>query len=322
MDFADAVGKGRFIIMYFKKLNIGIGTIFILFCLNSIAVSQNKDFPRDLKPVMWESVNIGERDLFWGPGGQKFFPILEKSEYIGRQTGGNNLKHRIKDGAGREWVVKIADESQPETAAVRLLWGIGYKTEINYLIPKLEIAKVGNYTNVRFEARPDHIKRGDRWSWTDNPFLGTNEFEGLKIMMVIFNNWDLKDENNVVLKDGDEHHYVISDLGASFGRLAKESFSRSGRSVNKPEHYSESNFIKQIKDGHIEFDYRGIAENLVKRVKIEHGRWLADLLLQLTDKQIEDAFRAAKYDNEDISLLTQTFKARIRELDEATKGVE
>jgi hypothetical protein len=213
----------------------------------------------------------------------------------------------------------MADESQPEAAAVRLLWGIGYKTEINYLVPKLEIAKVGTYKNVRFEARPEHIKRLERWSWNDNPFAGTNEFEGLKIMMAMFNNWDLKDENNIILQEGDRHYYVISDLGASFGRLAETSASRSGRSVNKPEHYAQSNFIKQVRNGIIEFDYRGSADYLVKGIKVEHGRWLADLLLQLSDKQIEDAFRAANYESEDVSLLAQAFKARINELDRATK---
>ena len=294
-----------------------------LICLSVISgFSQKDEIPTDLKKIMWERVNISERDLYWGPGGQQMQPVLKESKYIGRQTGGNNLKHRIKDGTGREWVVKIADESMPETAAVRLLWGIGYKTEVNYLVPKLEIAKIGKYKNARFEARPENIKRRDRWSWIDNPFMDTNEFEGLKIMMAMFNNWDLKDENNIILQDGEELHYVISDLGASFGRLAKESNSRSGRSVNKPEHYYQSNFIKKVNGGFIEFDYRGKADFLVKQIKVEHGRWLADLLLQLSDKQIEDAFRAANYEPEDISLLAQAFKSRIGELDQATKSSE
>lgn len=309
--------------MFFKKRMGRLAVILALIGLTCIfSFPQKSEALPDLKKVMWEPVNISERDLYWGPGGQQMQPVLAESKYIGRQTGGNNLKHRIKDGAGREWVAKIADESQPETAAVRLLWGIGYKTEINYLVPKLEITKIGNYRNARFEARPDHIKRLDRWSWNDNPFAGTNEFEGLKIMMAMFNNWDLKDENNVILQDGDALYYVISDLGASFGKLAKNSSSRSGRSVNKPEHYAGSTFIKQVQGGIIEFDYRGKAEYLVKGIKLEHGRWLADLLLQLSDKQIEDAFRAANYKDEDIKLLAHAFKARINELDAATKPAE
>lgn len=279
---------------------------------------KKKDEAANLKPVMWEQVNISERDLYLGPGGQKMQPVLEKSQFLGRQPSGNNLKYRIKDGAGREWVVKIADESQPEAAAVRLLWGIGYKTEINYLVPKISIAQVGNYKNARFEARPDKVKRLDRWSWTNNPFTGTNELEGLKIMMAMFNNWDLKDENTVILHDGDEHHYVVSDLGAAFGKLADVSGERSGRSVNKPNDFAQSKFIEQVRDGIIEFDYRGTQYQLMKGIKVEHGRWLADLLIQLSDRQIEDAFRAANYKPDDVKLLAQAFKARISDLETAT----
>jgi len=308
--------------MTLNKNFIKFGLISFLTFLTAIPVfSQNPENTPGAQRAMWEQVNIGERDLYYGPGGREMQPVLANSKYLERQTGGNNLKHRIQDGAGRVWVAKIADESQPETAAVRLLWGIGYRTEINYLVPKLEIKTLGNYKNVRMEARPENIKRLDRWSWTDNPFVGTNEFEGLKILMVMLNNWDLKDENNVILKDGSQHYYVISDLGASFGKLSDKSEGRSGRSVNKPGDYAESKFIKQAQGGVLEFDYRGKAENLVKTVKVEHGRWLADLLLQLSDKQIEDAFRAANYKPEDVKLLTRAFKARINELDEATKPV-
>jgi hypothetical protein len=129
----------------------------------------------------------------------------------------------------------------------------------------------------------------------------------------------LKDENTVILHDGDQLHYIVSDLGSSFGRLANTSTSRSGRSVNKPEHYAQSNFIKQVNNGLIEFDYRGKADYLVKGIKIEHGRWLADLLMQLSDKQIEDAFRAANYEAKDVKVLAQAFKARVNALDAATK---
>jgi hypothetical protein len=300
---------------------IKISTVSLIIGLMAISgFSQNQKTLPAGKPVLWEPVNISERDLYWGPGGQEMQPVLAKAQYIGRQSGGNNLKYRLKDGTGREWVVKIADESQPEVAAVRLLWGIGYKTEIDYIVPRLEIAKIGNYRNARFEARPEHIKRSGRWSWNDNPFIGTNEFEGLKIMMAMINNWDLKDENTVILREGDKLYYVISDLGSSFGKLARTSDSRAGRSVNKPKDYAESNFIKQAGNGIIEFDYRGKADYLVKEIKAEHGRWLADLLLQLSDKQIEDAFRAANYKDEDIKLLAQAFKARINELDAATKS--
>ena len=289
----------------------------------AVSTSVVSSFAQDKKSsgdaVIWQSVEIPTRDLFLGPGGSQMAPDLKGATLIDRQVGGNNLKYRIRDKEGNEWIAKMADESQPETAAVRLLWGIGYETEINYLVPRLDLAKVGRYHNVRLEARPKGTKR-DRWMWTDNPFVGTKELDGLKIMMAMFNNWDLKDENNAVLISNDGQHYVISDLGSSFGKLANASQSRSGRSVNDPENYAKSVFIKDTSDGMVHFAYTGMADHLIKGIKVENARWLADLLLQLSDKQINDAFRAANYKPEDAATLTTAFKARIEALDRATRG--
>lgn len=306
--------------MTFKKICKTFAILSILTVLAALPVfSQKQDAKTEARRVMWEQVNIGERDLYYGPGGKEMVPVLERSQYLGRQPGGTNPKYRLKDGAGREWVIKVADESQPETAAVRLLWGIGYKTEINYLVPSIDILNIGKYKNVRFEARPDKVKRLDRWSWASNPFSGTKELEGLKIMMAMFNNWDVKDENTIVLQTGNEHHFVVADLGATFGKLPDADGSRSGRTVNKPEDYSQSKLIKQVRDGMVEVHYPARPTTILKSFKVEDGRWLADLLLQLSDKQIEDAFRAANYKPEDIKLLAQAFKTRIKELDEATR---
>jgi hypothetical protein len=292
--------------------------VILTIVLSAFSASAQNAAP-DAKRVMWEQVNINERNLYLGPGGTEMQPDLKKSQFLGKQGGGTQIKYRVKDASGREWVVKIGREAQPETAATRLLWAIGYPTEINYLIQKINIQEIGNYKNARFEARPDKIKRLEKWSWTDNPFVGTNEFEGLKIMMAIFNNWDIKDENTAVLTDGSSHYYIISDLGATFGKLPEVSGGKTGRTVNKPEDYADARFIREVRDGMIKLDYRGKADTIIKDVKVEHGRWLADLLMQLSDKQIEDAFRAANYDDKEVKLLAQAFKARILELDAATR---
>ena len=281
------------------------------------AIAQDKKLKGNT--VIWESVDVPTRDLFLGPGGSQMAPDLKGAVLVDRQPGGNSLKFKIRDKEGNEWIAKMADESQPETAAVRLLWGVGYKTEINYLVPRLDLAKVGRFHNVRLEARPKGMKR-DQWMWTDNPFVGTKELDGLKIMMAMFNNWDLKDDNNAILISDDGQYYVISDLGASFGRLANAPQSRSGRSVNDPEDYAKSVFIKDTTDGMVRFAYNGMADHLIKGIPVEHARWLADLLVQLSDKQINDAFRAANYKPEAATILTNAFKARINALDQATRG--
>src|SRR5215218_4748417 len=293
-------------------LKFTISMLLLILLTSAIDAQQQNVGTAPLENVfLWEQVDVASRDLYSGPGAE-LRPELKGVKYLGRQSGGNNIKHRIKDGNGVEWVVKAADESQPEIVATRLLWAIGYKTEIDHLAEKFNIEKIGSYRNVRLEARPDNIKRLDRWSWTNNPFLKTREFDGLKVMMALINNWDIKDENTVVLKDGDKHFYVVSDHGSSFGKLADRSDSRSGRSVNKPEHYANSPFIKGVNNGFIEFHYHGAAEDLISRIPVENARWLADMLVQLSDKQIEDAFRAANYKPKEIQMYAAAVKARIK----------
>ena len=299
-------GKGLFLLCF-----------FVFACSINILGQAEPRVSKPVSGIMWEQVDIPSRDLFLGPGGTEMVPDLKGAILVGRQPGGNNLKFRIRDREGNEWVAKIADESQPEIAAVRLLWGIGYRTEIDYLIPRIELDRP--YKNVRLEARLKKVKR-DRWTWADNPFIGTRELDGLKIMMAMFNNWDLKDDNNAVLITDKGTYYIISDLGSSFGRLATAPQSRSGRSVNDPEGYARSVFIKGAADGRVHFAYNGMADHLLKGISVENARWLADLLLQLTDRQIHDAFRAANYKPEEIGLYAAAFKARIKALDEATRA--
>ncbi|HVF46930.1 MAG TPA: hypothetical protein VNA17_05125 [Pyrinomonadaceae bacterium] len=275
-------------------------------------------------PVLWEAVSIREADLKAGPGGEHMLPDISTVTFVEEQKGGHSKKYKIKDAAGKTWVAKIGDEAQSETAAVRLLSAIGYKTDINYLVPTLTIPGKGTFTNVRLEARPDDVKRGKTWSWKKNPFKGTREFQGLKIMMAFLNNWDMKEANNVILQRADKVEYAISDLGVSFGKTGNKGlpiFWRIGRSRNVPEEYAEAEFIKNIKDGKINFNFNGKNDGSLADIKHEDGRWLADLLIQLSDQQIEDAFRAANYTDAEVAVLAGSVKNRIRALDLATQHV-
>ena len=67
---------------------------------------------------------------------------------------------------------------------------------------------------ARFER--DTPTAGTTWSWYDNPFIGTREFNGLRVMMALVNNWDLKEVNNGRSANGNQ--YGITDLGATLGR--------------------------------------------------------------------------------------------------------
>lgn len=274
-------------------------------------------------PVMWrEPEDIASRDLFLGSGGAAFKPDLSRVTLIEKVEGGFSEKYRVRDAAGREWVAKVSREAQSETAAVRLLWAVGYVTELVYLAPRVNIPGAGKdaFENVRFEARPKGIKRHDPWTWEKNPFAGKRELQGLKVMMLLFNNWDIKDDNNAILhirsdQNGQsELHYIVSDLGATFGKIGSGPLWQLKRSRNNPKDYADSKFVDHVYKDHVFFHYGGKKQDIFEDISVNDVKWIVAQLSRLSDQQIGDAFRAANYDQEEISVFTNAVRARINEL--------
>ena len=269
------------------------------------------------KPVMWrEPTDIESRNLLLGAGGEEMKPDISRLTFIEQKKGGFSTKYRVRDAKGNEWIAKIGKESQTDTAANRLLWALGYETEIAYLVPKAKIEGKGEYENVRLEARPATVKRGGNWMWENNPFMNAPEFRGLKILMVMLNNWDMKDDNNEILAmRGDtsgegELRYIISDLGATFGKTG----GFLSRSRNKPSDYVKAEFIKTVNGDVIDFSYSGKNQKLFENITVADARWLSNLLKRLSDDQIKDAFRAANYSAEEVDILAGEVRERINAL--------
>jgi hypothetical protein len=301
--------------------------------------SKAKDAPPRGTPVLWRAPDdIAARDLFWGPGGEASRPDLSSVTFVKQETGGYSTKFRVRDGAGRVWVAKLGKEAQSETAAVRLVWAVGYETEINYLAPCVQIKGVpgvpkevercanNGFANVRFEARPEGVKRLDEWKWDDNPFSGTKELRGLIILMALVNNWDIKDTNNKVLHargEGagrEELRYIVSDLGATFGRVKTDLpvVWRIRRNRNDPEDYRKDPFLEEVKGDRLFLFYKGKRQDLFDDLRVGEARWLAGLLSKLSARQIADAFRAANYTPAEVQTLTTAVQERVGELARAT----
>jgi len=308
------------------------------FWLSGSVLLAQKDKDKDKKDteeivsaeaVLWrEPSDISSRDLFLGPGGEAMKPDLSKVTFVKEDAKGYSVKWNVRDGSGRKWVIKLGNEARTETAAVRLVWAVGYVTEINYLAPcvhiqgapkprkKVDRCENDGFADVRFEARPDGVKRLDSWAWKGNGFTGKKELNGLVVLMALLNNWDLKDSNNKVLQvigtDGrTERQYVISDLGATFGKTGGPI----SHSRNEPEKYVKTRFVKGVEDGsRVRFAFNGKQGELLDHVTVADAKWIGSLLAQLSDQQIEDAFRAANFTPEEIQILTPAVKARINQL--------
>ncbi len=134
------------------------------------------------------------------------------------------------------------------------------------------------------------------WSWQDNPFVGTQPYKGLLVILLVFNSVDLKTSNNTVYEVRRDHRvekwYVVRDLGSALG---EGSGLRPKR--NNPDLFERQRFITGVDDGFVKFDYHGKQPELIhRRITTVEVKWASDLLAGLSDRQWDDAFRAGGYD--------------------------
>ncbi|HSE39058.1 MAG TPA: hypothetical protein VLG74_17275, partial [Blastocatellia bacterium] len=191
--------------------------------------SRPVEYPQDdarVVPVMWrEPLDLESRDLFYGIGGKEGQPNpSDKFRFLAKVTSGHSEKIEVEDTRDRRWTVKFGEEPRPETVATRIVWAVGYHTDQDYFLERAEIEGRGVVRNVRFERDNDGFKKVDRWDWNNNPFVGTRELDGLKVLMALVNNFDLKTDNNKIVRPSRKkfsepvfHIYYVNDLGATLG---------------------------------------------------------------------------------------------------------
>jgi hypothetical protein len=296
--------------------------------------------------VLWQDpAEIRSRDLFYGPGGKDRQP-QEPLTFLKEDLHGTNAKFDVRDAAGNKWRVKLGVEARPETAASRLLWAVGFVANDNYYVREVKVLEMPKHLHrgqkllgsdgtitARLQRPPEGKKIGT-WEWRHNPFYGTREFNGLRVMMALLSNWDLKTDNNAIYggkHESDPSLYEVSDVGASFGRMG-ESYT-SNMSKDNLRAYQRSKFITKVSANRVSFNFpthlpylyifnlpffvsqsrqHWIGQNIPRA----DAKWIGGLLAQLSHQQICDAFRAAGYPPEQVQAYASTVETRIRQLSE------
>jgi hypothetical protein len=269
---------------------------------------------------MWvEPTDLASRDLFYGPWGSEFAPDpKDVYDLVELKHSGVNLGMTVKDSKGREWSVKqpypgnLDSEAPVEVVVSRLLSAVGYRQPPVYYLPAFTLKDdFGRKVTVggRFRPKLDELKEVDAWDWASNPFVGSKEYQGLIVALMMFNSTDLKNSNNSLYerRDGDyvEQWYVARDVGSALGDTQ-----RMAPRKNHIESFERMPFILGVSNGYVDFAYNGWYKNLVEqRIKPEEVAWISNLLGQLSDKQMQDAFRAAYFEPEEAN----RFIAKLRE---------
>ncbi len=315
---------------------------------DAIAKDNDRPLPKALvrNPILWEQRDdIGSLDLLYGQGGQKHLPAPPFT-FLQESMHGTNPKFDARDANDHKWRVKLGEEARPEVASSRLLWAVGYFVEDDYVLAKATVSGLNmkrgknvidgeQITDARFARKAKGEKKIGTWAWKQNPFFGTKEFNGLRVMMAVLNNWDLKDDNNSVFSDSenDRQIFLVSDIGATF---ATNNITNSRKKdKGNVEKFKESKFIAKLTDTEVSFGTPAAPTGLLlmsggtiapdymrrrgfdwigKDIPRADARWIGSLLGQLTHQQIMDAFRAGNFPPEQVDLYATVVEDRIQEL--------
>lgn len=281
----------------------------------------------NLPEVIWRDPgDVASLNLLYGAGGKEHAPDANgKFTFVKEDKQGTSPKFDVTDEQGIEWKVKLGQEPQSETAATRLLWAAGYFVDEDYYLeefkvtgmPKLHrgsnfVSADGTVHRARLERKLKEVKKVGNWGWFDNPFVNKQELNGLRLMMSFLNNWDLKDINNSIYEVNGERRYLISDPGTAFGNTGGVM----SRSKSKPKDYANSKFVEKAEPGFVDFVQNGKMKEVTKHIPRADVKWLAQRLLQLSEEQIRDCFRAGGYTPEEVTVYTKAVQERIAQLAE------
>jgi hypothetical protein len=326
------------------------GTAFVIACLHIVwravgAYKINRAGPRPLaggRHVLWRDPgSVEQLDLRNGPGGPDGSPV-PPFEFLEEHRVGSQPCVSVVDANSRRWRVKWGPEVHSENIAVRVAWAAGYFAEVTYFIRsgRIEGARElqrtrecinedGTFADARFELDDPAVKKmfeEHSWAWDDNPFVGTAQLNGLKIIVMLLSNWDTKDRRDVARGSNTaifehrigrwrrEERYLITDWGGSMGRWGGNIVTRgrwdpAGFEAQTPE------FVARVDGGLVYFGYVGQrTADVAHNISPADVRWLHGYLGRITDAQLRDALQSSGATDEEADRFTRALRDRIAQL--------
>jgi hypothetical protein len=287
--------------------------------------------------------SVGALDPVNGPGPADGAP-QPPFQFLEEHTTGSQPTVSVRDACGRVWRVKWGQEVRCETFAVRFAWSCGYFAEETHFVAAGTIEgattlgraracideRDGTFREARFELDDPAVTKmfeEHSWAWDDNPFLGTRELNGLKLVVMLLSNWDTKDRRDVArgsntaifehrLADGRrEARYLLTDWGGSMGRWGTNAATR-GRWDAAGFAEQTSGFVTGVtEDGCVMFGYAGQrTADVAHGIPLEHVRWFSRFLEPLTTDYLARALRASGASADDTPRFAAALRDRIDQL--------
>lgn len=283
-------------------------------------------------------------DLRFGPGGEAGVPappfVFDEELHAGSQP-----CVAVHDARGRRWRVKWGQEAKPESFAVRLAWACGYFAEVTHYVahgriegcPPLQrardaVGEDGTFADGRFELEDRGVRMlfdEHSWAWNDNPFIGTRQLAGLKILVMLLSNWDTKDRRDVsrgsntaifehkVSRWGREARYLITDWGGAMGKWGTTVVSR-GRWDLEGFTAQTATFVTGVADGWVSFGYQGQRTvEITRHITLDDARWFYGYARQIPDTAVHEALLACGASAAEAAGFAAAIRERIEQLGRA-----
>ena len=281
---------------------------------------------------VWEPTDTPSKDLAAGPDRKDGFKPGDTvvCEYVGKKMTGHSPKFTCVIPPNDEVKVKFGrdnGEVYGEVAATRLLWALGFGADAMYPVkvlcrkcpPQLGgIPNGGRLDELLFDVAaverkmPGHdiaTKELEGWSWAELDQVSEAaggaplaHRDALKLLAALIQHTDSKPEQQrLVCLDKDwkgdapcgRPFMLINDLGLTFGKA--NALNRSLKGAVNFDEWSQTPVWKE-KSGCVANLSGSISGTLeYPRISEEGRAFLADLLTQLSDKQLDDLFQTARF---------------------------
>jgi hypothetical protein len=261
--------------------------------------------------------------------------------FLREDSTGTQPKFFVHDASGALWNVKFGYEVKNESFCWRIVRACGYLAEPSYFVargqvegwkplrrPSPSVTPDGHFTDARFQFRDQNLEfvKNRNWRWDRPPLNGTRELSGLKILIMLFSNWDNKDgrvgsggPNTGIFRLRDEMVYAFTDWGSGMGRWG----ARPGTATNwRCADFAEQTpgFVKGIDQGHVVFAWDGaINEGFKDNIPPAHVAWLLQYLGAIDDAAIHSALIDAGASAAEADCFTLAIRSRISQLQDVAR---
>ena len=289
--------------------------------------------------VLWRAPgSIPMENWTCGSAGCGYVPA-PPFQFLKEDAEGTFPKLTVRDARGRTWSVKFGGKAIPESFCSRFVTALGYLVEPSYFVAagKLEHAEGlrrargfvqpdGTMQRARFQLRDpkemDFVK-DSAWSLAANPFRGTREFAGLRVVLMLLSNWDAKDSregaeeaNTAIFRlpgAQPEFEYSFFDWGSALGRwghlLRRTRSDCSGFARDTPD------FITGVAGNTVQFGYSSKHEEDVKAgITVDDLRWIAPYLARITDQEIRAGLASSGATPRQAACWAESLRNRIQQV--------